>query len=502
MRAPPMAVLMASCFALAGCLDDASPPGLQGEGAQDGRADAVVIAIIDSGFDPYHFDLLADHMPQHGNDHASDDLPLWDDPATWLPGHPGAEAFSSYEALELSLTPDDPDAVPEDLYAKDPGAWSSVQQSTPDDVHMRWIPGTKVIGYVNMAGGDGFATASHGVGTTSVGPGNIHGTCPSCLLVFVNGFSDDAVSWVAEQDWIDVQTNSWGYSTVFSEKIYTDCDMETQRAGVERGQQIFFSGGNGIVGAFDAPVPTLYSCQKASDWIVTVGANTPDGATYTGAGKPVDVAGIGSSYPSAGGETVSDDSTFGGTSNASPTTGGLYAQALYDIRHALPGPSRIQQDGTIAVGPAGCGEANGECFLGDGSLTVHELRQALFAAADFQGHSIAAVDEMATVPATTEEWARMGEGAGSFFGRMGDATAEVRRIVDISMGTAALPQDEARDLFAQAVSYCTQHVWGTWDHGAWHGDDIPVDPAWPLRAWLTTNCPDAIGAIVTVAALV
>lgn len=498
MRLAPLLAATLLATALAGCADTEPTAGPV---LVDGRDDVVVVAIIDDRFDPYHFDLLADHMPQHKNDDPTDDLPLWDDPAGWLPGHPGAAAFASYEAMDLTLTPDDREASPASLYEGDAEEWENVQPSERASIHMRWIPGTKVVGFVNMGGGDGFATTSHGVGTTSVGPGNIHGTCPNCVLVFVNGFSDEAVSWVAEQDWIDVQTNSWGYSTFFSEKIYTDCDQETQRAGVERGQQIFFSGGNGIVGAFDAPVPTLYSCQKASDWIITVGANTPEGATYTGAGKPVDVASIGSSYPSAGGDTVTDDSTFGGTSNASPTTGGLFAQALYDIRQELPGASRVQADGVIAVGSAGCGEANAECALADGTLTVHELRAALFAAADFQGHSVAAVTETASLPGTTEEWARMGEGAGSFFGRMGDAEAETQRIVDIAMGRLAVDEDPDKDLFAQAVSFCTQQVWGTWDHGAWQGGDIPISPDWPLRAWLSTNCPDTIGAVVTAAEL-
>lgn len=502
---PLLAVLCIAAAGLAGCADDDGAVGEEPTDAPaaDGRGDATVVAVLDGGFNPYHWDFLAQHMPQHQDEDAGNDLPLWDDPAAWLPGHPGADAFTSHAALPLTLTPDDPDASPADLRDADASAWEGVEASSPTgDIHMRWIPGTKVVGFVDFNGNGGFATSSHGVGTTGVSVGNLHGTCPSCVFVFVNGYSDEAVSWVAQQAWIDVQTNSWGYSTVATEKVYTDCDLAAQRAGVERGQQIFFSGGNGMVNAFDAPVPTLYSCQKASDWIVTVGANTPAGATYTGSGKPVDVANVGSSYPSQGGSTVTGDSTFSGTSNAAPTTAGLFAQALHDIRSGLEGPSRVQHNGTVAAGPAGCGESQPECFLDDGQLTVHELREALYEAAAFQGHSVATASALATVPATTEEWARMGEGAGSFFGHVGDPQAEVQRIVDVATGEAPYGADPDRIAFAKAVSYCTQQVWGTWDHGAWQGGTLENDPTWPMRTWLQTACPETIGAVVTAADLV
>ncbi len=485
---------------LAGCADVEDPgfePITEDE-AIDGRGDVTVVAILDGGFNPYHHDFAMEHMPQHMDEDPSNDLPLTQDPATWLPGHPGADAFAGYKALNLSLAPEDPDAVPSQLYQADAKQWEAVEGSSPSDPVMHWIPGTKVVGFVDFGSGNGFATSSHGVGTTGVSVGNLHGTCPSCVFVFVNGYSDEAVSWVAEQDWIDVQTNSWGYSTILLEKVYADCDLATQKAGVERGQQIFFSGGNGMVNAFDAPVPTLYSCQKASDWIVTVGANTREGNTFTGSGKPVDVANVGISYPSQGGSTVTGSSTFSGTSNAAPVTAGLYAQALHDIRAMLPGPSRMQDAGIIARGPAGCGEEFPDCALADGNLTVHELRHSLFAAAQIQGKGVATASEMLSIPVTTPEWALMSEGHGSFFGHIGDATAEVQRIVDVATGYHDATLEREVEEFAKAVSYCTQMVWGTWDHGAWQGGSFTPDPQWPMRSWLESNCPDAIEAIVTV----
>lgn len=499
------ALLVVSALVLSGCSDPRPAPPADGpRDAEDGRGDVTVVAILDGGFDPYHWDFLAQHMPQHQNDDPADDLPLDQDPATWIPGHPGAAAFASHEALRLNLTPDDERAVPQDLHDADQAAWDTVARSIPfGDIHMKWIPGTKVVGFVDFAGNGGFATESHGVGTTSVSVGNLHGTCPSCVFVFVNGYSDAAVSWVATQPWIDAQSNSWGYSTVATEKMYVDCDLPTQRAGVERGQQIFFSGGNGMANAFDAPVPTLYSCQKAPDWVVTVGANTPGGNTYTGAGKPVDLANVGSSYPSQGGSTVTGDSTFSGTSNATPVTMGLYAQALYELRRKLDGPSRLQDNGTIAQGHFLCADAEPSCALQDGVLTVHELRNALFDAAQFLALGVATASESASVPVTSTEWALMGEGHGSYTGHLGDVAAQVAAIVDLVTGEAvpATAPDLGMDIeaFAIAVSYCTQQVWGTWEFGAWaEGVALPApDPAWPLRTWFVTACPQILDTAMT-----
>ena len=491
---------------LAGCAspDPAGPLPASDAPVTDGRGDVTVVAIIDSGFDPYHWDFLASQMPQALNDDPSDDLPLGQDPSTWLPGYPAPATFASYDALTLTLAQDDGKAVPAELHEKDAKAWEGVKPSSPTgDIHMRWVPGTKVVGFVDFAGDSGFAADSHGVGTTSVSVGNLHGTCPSCVFVFVNGLSDEAVTWVAQQPWIDAQSNSWGFSKVATDKIWTDCDLPTQRAGVERGQQIFFSGGNGMANAFDAPSPTVYSCQKGADWVVTVGANTPDGNTYTGAGKPADLANVGSSYPSQGGSTVKGESTFSGTSNATPVTMGLYAQSLYDLRRRLDGPSRMQDNGTIAQGPAGCGPANLDCALADGALTVHELRNALYDASSLVGAGFATGSEAASVPASNKEYALMGEGHGSFFGHVQRADAEVARIVGLASGDVADTRDPQAvaeiDAFAVAVSYCMQMVWGSWEHGAW-GDDVALpdpDPEWPVRTWFTTECPQLLDSALT-----
>lgn len=505
-----MRVLLAVPFLLtllSGCLDGGPGRDPGGDLAADPAVDdVVVIAVIDSGFNPYHWDLLGAKMPQHLNEDASDDLPLDQDPATWLPGHPGAGAFASYDRLDLTLTPDDGEAVPADLHEKDAKQWEKVQTSTLDQVHMRWFPGTKVVGAITFGGSDGFAAGSHGVGTSSVSVGNIHGSCPHCLLLFVDGLGEDANRWVESQDWIDLQTNSWGFSSsmVARDRIYAGSDTESQRQAVDRGQSIFFSAGNGVDGAFVATNPTLFSSQEGPDWITTVGAVLPDGAS-TGHGKPADVSSLGTAYPSAGGGTVTANSTFGGTSNATPVTAGLYGEALYRLRRLLAGPSRMQEAGVIGEGPAGCLEANAACALADGQLTVHEMREALFRSAQYteQGWTVGSGPQPGPVPGTQgPETTFLAEGHGTYWGRfLGDDEyeAEVARIVGFATGEWYTEQAEAQALWFVADSLCRQGGWGVWEHG-YAQRELPVpprDPQWPTRSWMAHDCPTFLNAAVT-----
>src|SRR4051812_41349531 len=147
----------------------------------DAVGDATVVAIIDSGFSPYHQDFLASKMPAEAGR-----LPLTKAPHTWLPGFPKPSSFASYSPLKLTLDADD-SAKMDSLHAQDKDAWSSVQPSGKD-VNYRWIPGTKVIGAMTFGSGGtiyGTGGAEHGMGTSSVAVGNIHGACPQCLLVFI-----------------------------------------------------------------------------------------------------------------------------------------------------------------------------------------------------------------------------------------------------------------------------------------------------------------------------
>jgi hypothetical protein len=477
--------------------------------------DAVVIAVLDSGISPYHHDFLASQMPQAKTPSRADDLPLHKPPHTWLKGFPKPSAFDEYAPLKLSLT-DDPDAKMAELQEKDADAWSEVTESSAEEKSYRWVPGTKVVGAMSFGSSSaseprlfGSGGDEHGQGVSSVSVGNIHGTCPECLLVFLQTPDptsyEAAISWAQKQKWIDAISVSLGFNTslVLRDRVYEGSDVELSRAAVERGQTSFFSGGNGIENAFLAPQTTLLNSQNGPDWAVTVGAVDSSGANLTGNGKPVDVAGIGTDYPSSyGATTTSNGEDFSGTSNATPTLAGTYGRALWKARAALSGPSRVQAKGVVAQGGGvRCGPARKACELADGRLTQAELQRRLFTGATpstVGTTPLAVVGAPATrvaVPHVFDE-RFASEGHGVWAGRLKEdgLAATDARLWDVLRGArpeAERPEGETE--WFRVDSWCRQGRWGSWKQGNYRDEaTTPLpgrDAAWPLRSALLSACP-------------
>lgn len=481
---------------------------------QSGPDDATVVAVIDFNFVPYHWDFLASKMPQALDSDKSNDLPLDQPPHTWLPGFPNPKkAFSSYNRFDLTLEEKEANMPLAALDAADKAKWDEVKGSTYEDVNYYWFPGTKVIGAVEFGSLKLHGTSNdHGAGVSSVSTGNLHGTCPECLLVFINldeGKKADAIRWAMDQPWIDAVSNSYGRGYA---KVYNGPGTEEQRRASERGQSVFFSAGNGVENAFTVTNSTYMSSEKGPDWLITVGAVSPsqkdntysqlpgtaDHGSYVGAGKPVDVASLGMDYPSAyTASTVGGTGTsgFSGTSNAAPTIAGTYARALYLARVALDGPSRIQKDGVIATGSGfRCGPVRANCELEDGALTAVELRTRLFHGAI---HTPAGLTTFAggEAPAVGED-EFMNEGHGTYFARESGNDKkwlrEFGRILDPLFGRAkTLKRPEGEREWMIVDSYCRQMLWGFWTDGYYEIDrtDLPgPDPRYPVRSSLEGSC--------------
>lgn len=503
-------------------------PGLRAGKGEGGPKDATVIAVIDSGVNPYHWDFLASRMPQHLNDDPGDDLPL-DRPASeWLPGFPKSGQFASVTRLDLSIEEHAADTETDVQREQDAKTWEAVRPSADETRHLAWMPGTKIIGALTYNAGGALlgANDAHGVGVTSSTAGNLHGTCPECLLFFINhgtnAQSEKAIEWAMSQPWIDVVTNSYGFHVVgasnFRPNVYSGSDTGAQRRATERGQTVFFSAGNGVENGFVTPNLTTYSSQKGPDWMVTVGAVTPgdDGhyeaieddlyeeryGPFLGAGKPVDLAGVGSDYPTAYyAETVSGTGSFGfgGTSNATPHVAGLYARTLYLARSALKGTSRTQEKGVIARGKTiRCGAARPDCELGDGWLTARELRDRLFHGTlpSLAGLGVGGQGtDNPTLPKVGEEML-LSEGHGVYRGRVAGRDvwqAEQDRVFEPMLGLAGTLQRPAgeREWFV-VDSYCRQRNWGSWGGGYYvEGKTrLPADdPSRPVRAAWAKACP-------------
>lgn len=478
-----------------------------------GAGDAVVVAVVDFNFSPYHWDYLASKMPQALDRDPSNDLPLNQPPHTWLPGFPDPDkAFASYSSLNLSLDDKNANAPIAGLDAKDAGEWAKVQPSTMDSVNYYWLPGTKFIGAIEFGSNQLHgSTSSHGVGVTSVSVGNLHGTCPECLMVFINidnGGEAQALRWALAQPWIDVVTNSYGHGYA---KVYNGPGVDESRVSSERGQTVFFSAGNGIENAYTVTNSVYHSSEKGPDWMVTVGAVSPgegnyygdpavppEHGSYLGAGKPVDVAGIGLDYPSAYNSNFVGEtgrSGFSGTSNASPMVGGIYARALYQARVDLKGPSRVQKNGVIAKGAKyRCAPARRKCELRDGKLTAVELRRRLFHAAIHTPAGTTTYGGGEIPPIGEDEF--MNEGHGTYFGReTGKKKAwlkEFDRVIAPLQGRARpMKRPDGEREWMIVDSWCRQNLWGFWPFGYYKQDKTelpPPDPNWPVRSSLSQSC--------------
>ena len=462
--------------------------------------DVTVIAVIDSGITPYHWDFLASKMPRTAR------FPLDRAPHEWIRGFPSPKAFGDYESLDLTFEAKDPEMDYRLLKAQDEKEWAGVKQSTAGAINYYWIPGTKIIGAVDFGTDRIYAeTNAHGTGASSVAVGNLHGSCPECLLVFVDtgGFSaaetEAALEWVERQPWIDAVSNSYGHSTVFTDNVYTGSDTEAQRRATERGQTVFFAAHNGHDRSFFVPNNTLLSSQPGPDWIVTVGAVDPiNHASYTGHGKPADISGVGLTYPSAyGSPTVSGEGNFSGTSNATPVVTGIYGRALYEARVALVGPSRTQDKGVIARGrPVRCGDKNKKCELGDGLLTAAELRARFFQGAIHTDAGMTAGTVGAGTTPVVGEDEFINEGHGTYLGLLDGRRVwleEIARVVDPMLGvTKPLERPVGEREWMIVDSFCRQHLWGAWKGGYFieGKTDLPgLSPGWPLRSTIETACP-------------
>ncbi len=478
--------------------------------------DATVIAVIDSGFSPYHQDYLAARMP------AAARPPLDKAPHTWLPGFPKPSTFAAYSPLKLTLDPS-PDRLMADLHKGDQEQWATVQESGSSGIQYRWIPDTKVVGALTFGAepGDrasdravfgrkgsiyGSGGAEHGMGSASSAVGNTFGTCPQCLLVFLQyttqASAERALTWANDQPWIDAVTNSYGFSAGIAvrDRVYNGTDVQTEKEASERGQTTFFSAGNGLENAFTVPNSTLLSSQEGPDWVVTVGAtDSRNDRDFTGTGKPADVAGIGNRYPtSIGSTTTSNGRAFGGTSNATPQVAGTYARALWESRRALAGPSRTQAGGVVAKGrPVACGMARKGCELADGTLTAVELRtRLLHGATPTQGGFTDGLGAGATTPPVAD--ARFAsEGHGTYRGKL-DEDWDARfaaRVMGPLLGTAVAPQRPAGEVdWFRVDSACRQHIWGDWTGGLYKDEKSTPQPApnpvaWPTRTLIQEACP-------------
>ncbi len=347
---------------ISGCTTDRGGGGSDLASAAVVDVPLVTIAVIDTGINPYNFQFRDASPLAHVH------------PSLYIEGFP-ADA----PALELSLHIKDY----EDAVLADCDVWMGVEPGV-----LYWIPGTRIVGAIAPEGGDVACEednlphlildrGGHGTMTASRAAGTDTGLCPQCRIVAIQGFDTANMLWAAQQNWIDLQSNSWGTLPI-------DYVLKSQDRGEARHaaavHPVFVSAGNGIAGFFGGVGhPIWYDSNTGPVGIIAVGAHDGAQPTLWGATMPHVIA-DGNMAPAAEHDSLeSNDRESGGTSGAAPFAAGAMARMLHELRTALGDVGHGARNGSFVV-PTG--EVPAQGVLADGVLDLEEWKRVYFHTAD------------------------------------------------------------------------------------------------------------------------
>ncbi|MDQ3956254.1 MAG: S8 family serine peptidase [Actinomycetota bacterium] len=344
----------------------------------------TVIALIDTGINPYHQDFRAPEFTHH--------------PSKYIQGYP-----DKAKKFDLALATADSKGYMAARKADD-REWLKVQRNG-----LYWFPGTRVIGGISTGDGglDGnpplrphnpdrpermiLDENGHGTGTASVAAGRFYGSNPNALIVSVEDLGEASLEWATSQKWIDIVSNSWG-----NRANLPLGDPGMTRDATRRGQSIVFSAGNGATNTnsstvfpADGPVEDPCKCKtpdsdismtdpwSGPSWQLTIGAASPiNGQAHWWHSYPVDVSSFGSKWRAANAFGVkinskSDEETrdFGGTSCAAPITSGVLSSIIEKARYVLRDTTGGQRPKQVVAQASGKVKLPAKGPLKDGKLT-------------------------------------------------------------------------------------------------------------------------------------
>lgn len=331
--APDILGLVGALFGETGPLPAVSPASMD--------AEHTVLAVVDTGINPYHEFFRAPALTEH--------------PSTWLEGFP-ADAAS----LDLSFD----GITAEESYAADATTWASVERTTFDEesrgfgTRLYTFPGTRIVGAVSLGEYDDLTEEGTparaiiddvGHGTHSAGlAGGALLDAPDgdVLLVIVEvgqGSFEQGVLWAARQPWIDAITVSLGTranapTDEFINPIYDGSmtPLDATREAARNGKRLFVSSGNGVSGLGVAAdrCSTYTNGWVGPVWITRVGAaDYENGQPTTWHCAPVDViAKTGVPVPSH--RTLTGTAIGTGTSASTPVVAGVFAHLQLHARSA------------------------------------------------------------------------------------------------------------------------------------------------------------------------
>ncbi|MBI4392716.1 MAG: S8/S53 family peptidase [Euryarchaeota archaeon] len=301
-RKPILSLLLFVSLVIGGCVGPTSGPGplVLPPGADPQPAPHVVVAVFDTGINPYHPVFRTPGAPE---------------PRVMVP------TIGDYATINLSFDLPYPDA-----FAKD-GLDSLERQK------LYWFRDTRILAYSNdeQAADHKYAAideAGHGTGTASL----VARASPNAYILAIESVSQTDVTfpWAEKQPWIDVFSISLGVAANAPVELAGDFGRtESLRNASDSGKMIIVAAGNEFV-------PPTASPYGGPPWVITVGGASSDthGETIMAAKTPDIVSDFML--------RIADDATTEnlyhwatGTSFGAPLIAGVVAQAIYEVRTTL-----------------------------------------------------------------------------------------------------------------------------------------------------------------------
>jgi hypothetical protein len=349
----------------------------------------TVVAVPDSGINPYHTDFRRPELTAH--------------PSTYIEGFPRKTpalelAFGSNYGMNLTRDRDD---------------WGGVETG-----ELVWIPGTNIIGAVDVTGGE-YAfldDLGHGTAVASIAGGRSSGPgADDVLIVAIKGTTSD------------------------TEAVAPGAAAASRRA-VADGKVVCFASGN-------RGVPLWHEGEQGPSWNLNVGAaSSSNRGEHFYSGWPNDVLGI-ANVSGAAHDSVSGTVDFSGTSAATPNVCGQVARTLARVRAEV---------GDVVQGPHRKSLATGKgrgAYLDDGRLTNYELIDAIQATAVPAEPNPPHPDDPSSFPALpVAPWVRGGYGIVD-----GDSAAAA---LDVLLGREDRPDRSMEDAWIEALDGLRNALWG------------------------------------------
>lgn len=385
----------------------------------------VVIAQFDTGTNPFH--------PCFRR-------PGWDASQAKIPGFP-ADA----QALHLSFEEDyqtSLDASEEAIKAVEKGV-------------LYHIPETNLLFYGEPE--DLVDTYPHGTQASSQVVCEEFGMAPDAWLVVVNWYRDtatinDNLAWAAHQDWIDlVHLNIQDFPFAFENE-------RTRRIQglIDAGQLVVIAAGNGVAGA-GANYPMEVSRYNGPPGSLIAGANDNNGYTvFSNLNPHVVMSGCGTRAAEA---TGFGNTSFSGTSSASPRITGYAAVLLQQARNAMEAEPGREGDALLQLAENATTPEQGP--LNDGRLTVAELHEVIRKTANANPHD----SEYNGAQCLPGVWwvPQPADSPVAVYPKMGYGQVSEHTLVDaraVIVGDQPLPERPVEDAFYEQSEGFRERYWG------------------------------------------